>query len=127
MAGRPRGRGLAPAFGYTPAGRLSSRGVSLAAYQFLPGLAQTRSYASTSRPGEAADVVDQYETIAVTGSGPKTLVHDPRGNLLSDGARTLTHDFENRLESLTPISGSAIAYDYDPSGRRVTDEPHCWH
>ena len=68
-------------------------------------------------------MADRYQSIAVAinGGAPQTtsLTWDPRSNLLSDGSRAFAHDFENRLESVTPTSGSAVAYDYDPTGRRV--------
>ncbi len=45
-------------------------------------------------------------------------VHDLNGNLTSDGTRTYTYDFENRLTSITG-AGLNVQYTYDPFGRRI--------
>ncbi len=39
--------------------------------------------------------------VSVTGSGSKTLVYDPNGNLTSDGTRTFEWDALNRLGAVT--------------------------
>jgi len=44
-------------------------------------------------------------------------VHDLNGNLTSDGTRTYTYDFENRLASVAG-PGLTASYTYDPFGRR---------
>jgi len=43
---------------------------------------------------------------------------DGAGNLSAWGARSFTHDSENRLRSAT-VGGVTSTYEYDPSGRRV--------
>ena len=76
----------------------------------------------SSLPGEAANVLDQYEAIARS-SGTDTLGHDGRGNLVSltggpAGTRNNSFDFQNRLVAAT-VDGLAITYDYGVKGRRV--------
>ena len=98
-------------FGYSDAARLASRNVSHAAYTLALTQTEQRTYTAASPSGQSADVADRYQSIAVAinGGAPQTtsLTWDPRSNLLSDGSRTFTHDFENRLESVTPTSGLA--------------------
>src|SRR2546430_8897388 len=54
---------------------------------------------------EATDVngntTTNHYSVTVTGSGSKTLVFDPNGNLTSDGTRTFEWDSLNRLTAVT--------------------------
>lgn len=88
------------AYTYTPAGQLATRTL-IAAYEWgVPALTDTY----------ARNGLNQYTSIDAT-----AISYDPRGNLTSDGSRTLTYDLENRL---TAVNGSATAtLSYDPLGR----------
>ena len=109
--------------GYSGAGRLNLTELRDASQpEWSPATPQTISYAAPSLPGEAANVLDQYEAIARS-SGTDTLGHDGRGNLVSlsggsAGTRSYSFDFQNRLIA-ADVDGLSIAYDYDVIGRRV--------
>ncbi len=58
--------------------------------------------------------VNEYTSIV--DGGTINPLHDANGNLTSDGTKTFTYDYENRLVSVSP---GGIAYKYDPLGRRI--------
>ncbi len=88
------------AYTYTPAGQLSARSLVQAYEWSVPGL--TDAY---SRNG-----LNQYTSIDGT-----AFAYDARGNLTSDGARTLTYDLENRLIAVSGAVSATLSY--DPLGR----------
>lgn len=61
------------------------------------------------------NTLNQYPTVGGTARS-----HDLNGNVISDGVRTMVHDSENRLQSVTVAGGAVVSYDYDAFGRRVT-------
>ena len=61
---------LAWDYGYRPSGRLSSTNLLDALQpEYVPDLAKTIAYGSTSLPGEAANALDQYEEITDSDTG----------------------------------------------------------
>jgi RHS repeat-associated protein len=115
---------LSWAHGYTPAGRLSQTNLLDNKHpSWAPSVAELISYAAPSLPGEAANVLDQYEQVS-RNLVSKPYVYDDRGNLTSVGLTVSAdytnyqYNFENRLVSGTRGTTS-FAYDYDVSGRRV--------
>jgi hypothetical protein len=115
-------QGLSWTYTYKNAHRLASQDVSVPARRYAPSSNLTTNYAAPPLPGEAANLVDQYEQVSETVSGgspaTSTLTYDVRGNLISDTVTTYSYDFENRMLSATSAT-LAATYDYDPMGRRV--------
>ena len=62
--------------------------------------------------------LDQYASIAKTGSGTVSPTYDLNGNLTSDGTFTFGYDLENRLLSVMQGSTAVASYLYDGQGRR---------
>ena len=109
-------------YGYRPSGRLSSTNLLDALQpEYVPDLAKTIAYSSTSLPGEAANELDQNEEIGDSETGTQSLAYDGRGNLTTQNGRVYTYDFENRLTGFVE-STTTVSYDYDVSGRRVGSE-----
>jgi RHS repeat-associated protein len=92
------------ALSFNPAAQVLSRDISNTAYSYAPA-ALSQSY---TRNG-----LNQYLTV-----GGVAQVHDLRGNLTSDGSRTLSYDLENRLLSVTGSASGTL--NYDPLGRLRT-------
>ncbi len=88
-------------FGYTAASQLQTRQSSNSLYDW-PIATASRSY--------VPDALNRYATVAGTIYG-----YDGRGNLTSDGVRTMSYDVENRL--LTVVGGAGLTLSYDPLGR----------
>ena len=104
--------------GYSGAGRLNLTELRDASQpEWSPATPQTISYAAPSLPGEAANVLDQYEAIT-RNSVAETLSHDGRGNMVGKGSWTYTYDFSNRLQSATTPQ-KTVNFDYGVKGRRV--------
>ncbi|MGO7335795.1 RHS repeat-associated core domain-containing protein [Rhizobium leguminosarum] len=55
---------------------------------------------------------------AATQIGSKSISYDANGNMVSDGARTLTWDGSNRLSTVTQ-NGATVTLAYGPDGSRV--------
>ncbi|MGE0295039.1 MAG: RHS repeat-associated core domain-containing protein, partial [Hyphomonadaceae bacterium] len=90
-------------FGYTAAGQLSSR--TLVDMYEWPVSALDEDY--------IANGLNQYTSV-----DSAAFNYDSRGNLISDGARNFTYDYENRLLTATgSVSGTLT---YDPLGRLRT-------
>jgi RHS repeat-associated protein len=88
------------AYTYTPAGQLQSRTL-ISAYEWgVPDLSDTY----------ARNGLNQYTSVDGT-----AFAYDPRGNLTSDGSRTLTYDLENRLIAVSGATPATLSY--DPLGR----------
>ena len=86
---------------YTPASQLYTRTGSNSSYDSTP--AEASNAYTTNGLNEIASVAGiAYQ-------------YDPRGNLTSDGARTLNFDAENHLLSVT--GGAGLTLQYDPLGR----------
>ncbi len=88
-------------FSYTTASQVSQRTTTNDLYTWAASAA-SKSY---TRNG-----LNQYTAISGTG-----FTYDLRGNLTSDGSRTFTYDYENRLISLSGPASMTVAY--DPGGR----------
>jgi RHS repeat-associated protein len=88
-------------FLYTPASQLQTRTSSNASYDYAP-TEGSRAY--------TANGLNEYASV-----GGITYSNDGRGNLQSDGTRTLTYDLENHLLSLA--GGAGLTLQYDPLGR----------
>ncbi len=88
-------------FGYTAASQLQTRQSSNSLYDW-PIATASRSY--------VPDALNQYATV-----GGTIYHYDGRGNLTSDGVRTMSYDVENRL--LTVVGGAGLTLSYDPLGR----------
>jgi len=88
------------AFGYTDAGQLSSR--TLVDMYEWPVSALDEDY--------VANGLNQYASV-----DNAAFNYDARGNLISDGSRNFTYDYENRL--LTASGSVEGALSYDPLGR----------
>ncbi|MGE3166773.1 MAG: DUF6531 domain-containing protein [Planctomycetota bacterium] len=60
-------------------------------------------------------------TNAYTGVGPSPRIYDANGNLLGDGARNYTYDYQNRLIAARRASDGALLgeYQYEAAGQRV--------
>ena len=84
----------------------------------MPDFARTIAYGSTTLPGEAANALDQYETLSDSAFGSETLDYDGRGNLTGTTDRAYSYDHTNRLTGFAE-TGLSVLYDYDVSGRRV--------
>ncbi|MGE4037738.1 MAG: RHS repeat-associated core domain-containing protein [Hyphomonadaceae bacterium] len=87
-------------FGYTDAGQLSSR--TLVDMYEWPVSALDEDY--------VANGLNQYTTVDAAAFN-----YDSRGNLVSDGSRNFTYDYENRLLTATGSVSGTLAY--DPLGR----------
>jgi RHS repeat-associated protein len=73
------------------------------------------------RADEPTNVVNQYDTVSLTGSGGAStwsLSYDANDNLIGDGARFFNHDTRNRLTGIVE-PGQTITYEYDVIGRRI--------
>jgi RHS repeat-associated protein len=92
------------ALSFNPSVQVLSRDISNTAYSYAPA-ALNQAY---TRNG-----LNQYLTV-----GGVAQVHDLRGNLTSDGSRTLSYDLENRLLSVTGSASGTL--NYDPLGRLRT-------
>lgn len=98
-------RDLTLGLSYNPASQVTQRTLTNDAYSYF---ALTRS-TSYTRNG-----LNRYTAV-----GGVTYGYDGRGNLTSDGTRTLAYDLENHLLSVT--GGTApINLTYDPNGRLLT-------
>lgn len=89
-------------FTYNKAGQILTRSMTNNIYQ-MTGLTNLDHNFTVNG-------LDQYLT------GPASYTYDTRGNLTSDGTRTYTYDFDNRLTNVTGVGG-AVALTYDPAGR----------
>ncbi|MBP6014625.1 MAG: RHS repeat protein [Alphaproteobacteria bacterium] len=98
---------------YDKSGKLKSSATNDSAWAPLPPVAtpDTRTY--------AANVLDQYTSLTVSGQAAANLTYDLNGNLTSDGTWTFSYDAENHLTSATK-SGATVSYTYDALGRRQT-------
>jgi RHS repeat-associated protein len=110
LASRLTGLGQDPAgtaqdltltLGYTLASQLQTRQSSNALYDWAPTVGG-KTYTS--------DALNRYSSVSGT-----AFTYDGRGNLTSDGTRTLTYDVENHLLSVT--GGAGLTLSYDPLGR----------
>jgi RHS repeat-associated protein len=88
-------------FLYTPASQLQTRTSSNPSYDYTP--------ADGSRAYTANGLNE------LTNVGGTTYSNDGRGNLTSDGSRTLAYDLENHL--LSVVGGAGLTIQYDPLGR----------
>lgn len=88
-------------FTYTLASQLLTRSGSNASYDSIP-VEASRAY--------AANGLNEYATV-----GGTTYSSDGRGNLQSDGTRSMTYDLENHL--LSVAGGAGLTLQYDPLGR----------
>jgi len=88
-------------YGYTTASQLLTRTGSNTSYDYTPTEAN-RAY--------TANGLNEYATVAGT-----VYTSDGRGNLTSDGTRTLAYDLENHL--LSVVGGAGLTLQYDPLGR----------
>ena len=83
---------------------------------------------TVSAPGQAS--VTGHVYVAQT---PENYSYDYDGNLLSDGRRNYTWDAENRLISMTSLSGAPsgsqlqLAFAYDYQGRRIQKVVSTWN
>lgn len=85
--------------GYNPAGQITSRTASNAAFAWTAAVNANRNY--------AVNALNQY-----TSAGSTTFGYDGRGNLTSSGSDTYSYTTDNQLAT-TPATGLA----YDPLGR----------
>lgn len=90
-------------FGHNPASQIASRTTSNAVYRWSPATS-TRAY--------SVNGLNQYTAVAGT-----AFTYDTRGNLTSDGSRTLVYDVENRLIEVRSGSTTIMTLSYDPLGR----------
>jgi RHS repeat-associated protein len=88
----------------SPAFQVVGKGVTNDAYTFHPGALST-----TYTPNG----LNQYGEVGTT-----SYSYDPRGNLTSDGTRTMTYDLESHL--LTASAPTAVTLTYDPLGKLQT-------
>ncbi|MEM9377547.1 MAG: RHS repeat-associated core domain-containing protein, partial [Pseudomonadota bacterium] len=91
-------------FNFNPVSQLTLVSRTNSAYSQLPSGAQDGAY--------VANGLNQYTS--VDGSA---FSYDGNGNLTSDGSTVYAYDVENRLVSMTPPGGGAVALKYDPYGR----------
>jgi RHS repeat-associated protein len=87
-------------FTFNPASQISSNSRSNDLYRFTAQANGT----TTSTINGLNQIIAQ-----ATPSGPRTLTHDGRGNMTSDGTKTYAYSFENMLTSAT--GGVTLAYD----------------
>ena len=85
--------------GYNPAGQITNRTASNAAFAWTAAVNANRNY--------AVNALNQY-----TSAGSTTFGYDGRGNLTSSGSDTYSYTTDNQL-AVTPATGLA----YDPLGR----------
>jgi len=88
-------------FLYTTASQLQTRTGSNPSYDYAPPVG-SRGYTTNG--------LNEYASV-----GGTSYNNDGRGNLLSDGTRTLTYDLENHL--LSVAGGAGLTLQYDPLGR----------
>jgi RHS repeat-associated protein len=89
-------------YAYNPASQIVSRGAANDAYAWTGHYNVSRSY--------AVNGLNQY-----TSAGPASFLHDPNGNLTSDGSTSFVYDAENRLVSASGAKTASLSY--DPMGR----------
>jgi RHS repeat-associated protein len=89
-------------YAYNPASQIVSRGAANDAYAWTGHYDVSRSY--------QVNGLNQY-----TSAGPASFLHDPNGNLTSDGSTTFVYDAENRLVSASGAKTASLSY--DPMGR----------
>lgn len=56
----------------------------------------------------------------ITGIRAGTYIYDARGNVVHDGVRSLTFDDSSRLRCIACGTGSAVSFDYDGNGIKVS-------
>ncbi|HEX8448196.1 MAG TPA: RHS repeat-associated core domain-containing protein, partial [Allosphingosinicella sp.] len=126
--GNPGSATAVTAYGYDPAGRLSSLGHDLAGAGADQGLAfehneasqiVTRTSSNDAYASNAAYNVSRTYGVnglnQYTAAGPASFQYDPNGNLISDGSSNFVYDVENRLVSASGAKTASLAY--DPLGR----------
>jgi RHS repeat-associated protein len=97
-------RDLSIEFGYNSASQVIRREMSNDRYAYT---------AKTQSTVYVPDGLNRYASV-----GGVTFTYDKRGNLTSDGTRTLSYDLENRLLSVK--GGATLDLSYDPMGRLQT-------
>jgi RHS repeat-associated protein len=55
----------------------------------------------------------------VTAKASRSFTYDNQGNRITDGSKTLTYDFDDRLKSFADPSGSTVNFLYDALGNRI--------
>jgi RHS repeat-associated protein len=92
-------------YAYNPASQIVARTIDNDAYTFAK---------ASSSTGYAVNGLNQYTQVA-----GGAVVHDPNGNLIQEGGRTLGYDSENRLVTLSStVPGTSPAtLLHDPQGR----------
>lgn len=91
-------------FSYNEAGQVIQRTLDNDSYTYLSA-PESKTY--------TPDGLNRYASVAGMSFG-----YDLRGNLTSDGSRSFTYDYENRL--LTAAGSSPLSLSYDPMGRLMT-------
>lgn len=84
---------VAYTLGYSAANQLTSAGSNNSTYDFMQ--------AAGSTTNDSGNGLNQSATIAAVGTGG----YDVKGEVVNDGARTLTYDNDNRLTSATQAGG----------------------
>lgn len=110
--------------GRSPENKLVSETMTLGDHAWQPDEAVLIQYSSNSLPGEAANALDQYETVMenyMDRQSVANLSYDERGNMISRSDWTYAYDYENRMISAIE-PGKQIEFDYDPLGRRTALE-----
>lgn len=120
-----RGNGTSTSLGYDDASRLLSLNHTMTSQSESLGFAYTPASQLLTRTGSnplfdwtpqvgssayAANGLNEYLTV-----GGTNYANEKRGNLTSDGNRTLAYDLENHLLSVT--GGAGLTLQYDPLGR----------
>ena len=88
--------------------------------EMVNGNATTTSYNRVPGPCGGDAEVNQYTSSQVGATPPTLYTHDDNGNLTSDGARTYSYDFKNRLVEVRDQATSILIsrYAHDAFDRR---------
>jgi RHS repeat-associated protein len=128
-----RGNGAATTYGYDPASRLASLAHDFAgtaqdvtftyaynpASQIVTRTASNDLYAYAPAVQNVASSLDGQNRLAVHAGA--AVGYDAKGNLTSEGGRTLAYDSENRLVGVAGTQGN-FGLRYDPIGRLASVE-----
>jgi RHS repeat-associated protein len=99
---------------YSPGAQLAQRSINNSNYRYQNTTNSTTNY--------CANGLNQYATVGGSSgscSGGTSYTYDARGNLTSDGSRSLGYDYDNEL-TCVGSSCATMSLAYDPAGRLRT-------
>jgi len=111
-------------YAYDGSGRLTAEAADVSGWLWsAAGVSESWDFdhADSVRPDEPTNVVNQYDTVSLTGSAGNaswSLTYDASDNLSGDGTRFFNHDTRNRLTGIAE-PGQTTTYEYDVIGRRT--------